>query len=115
MIPMRWTELLTCQPPDMSPSHSPEASGSGASSPKLARSLGLFDATMIVMGGIIGSGIFMNPSVVARQVHTPFLIVAAWVAGGVIALLGAFCYAELAALRPETGGQYAYLRDAYHP
>jgi basic amino acid/polyamine antiporter, APA family len=81
----------------------------------LARRLGPFDATMIVMGGIIGSGIFINPYVVAQQVHTPALIVGAWAAGGVIALLGAFAYAELAALRPEVGGQYAYLRDAYHP
>jgi APA family basic amino acid/polyamine antiporter len=70
---------------------------------------------MIVMGGIIGSGIFMNPYVVARQVHTPLLILGAWVLGGVVALLGAFVYAELAALRPEVGGQYAYLRDAWHP
>ena len=82
---------------------------------QLARRLGAFDATMIVMGGIIGSGIFMNPYVVAQRVHTPALIVGAWVAGGVIALLGAFAYAELAALRPDVGGQYAYLRDAYHP
>src|SRR5437016_12721717 len=81
----------------------------------LARKLGPFDAAMIVMGGIIGSGIFMNPYVVARQVHTPALIIGAWTAGGVVALLGAFAYAELAALRPEVGGQYAYLRDAYHP
>src|SRR5437763_8103428 len=81
----------------------------------LARRLGLFDATMIVMGGIIGSGIFVNPSVVARQVHTPFLILGAWLAGGAVALAGAFVYAELAARRPEVGGQYAYLRDAYHP
>jgi APA family basic amino acid/polyamine antiporter len=81
----------------------------------LARRLGPFDATMIVMGGIIGSGIFINPHVVALQVHSPALIVGAWVAGGVIALLGALAYAELAALRPEVGGQYAYLRDAYHP
>src|SRR5258706_6195178 len=70
---------------------------------------------MIVMGGIIGSGIFINPYVVARQVHTPLLILGAWVAGGGVALLGAFVYAELAALRPEVGGQYAYLRDAWHP
>lgn len=83
--------------------------------PALARRLGAFDATMIVMGGIIGSGIFLNPTVVARQVHTPAMILGAWIAGGVIALLGAFAYAELAALRPEVGGQYAYLRDAYHP
>jgi len=83
--------------------------------PALARRLGVFDATMLVMGGIVGSGIFMNPYVVARQVHTPFLILGAWVLGGLIALAGAFIYAELAALRPEVGGQYAYLRDAFHP
>jgi len=81
----------------------------------LARRLGLFDATMIVMGGIIGAGIFVNPAVVARNVHTPLLVLGAWLIGGVIALIGAFVYAELAALRPRVGGQYAYLRDAYHP
>jgi APA family basic amino acid/polyamine antiporter len=83
--------------------------------PQLARRLGLFDATMIVMGGIIGSGIFMNPSVVAKQVHTPFLILGAWVLGGLFALAAAFIWAELAALRPDVGGQYAYLREAFHP
>jgi len=83
--------------------------------PQLARRLGLFDATMIVMGGIIGSGIFMNPSVVAKQVHTPFLILAAWILGGLFALAAAFIWAELAALRPDVGGQYAYLREAFHP
>lgn len=81
----------------------------------LARKLGLFDATMIVMGGIIGSGIFVNPYVVARQVHTSFLILGAWLLGGVTAMAGAFIYAELAVLRPNIGGQYAYLREAYHP
>jgi APA family basic amino acid/polyamine antiporter len=83
--------------------------------PSLARRLGLFDATMIVMGGIIGSGIFMNPSVVAKQVTTPFLILGVWVLGGLVALIAAFIWAELSALRPEVGGQYAYLREAYHP
>lgn len=83
--------------------------------PTLARRLGAFDATMIVMGGIIGAGIFVNPSVVARQVHTFGLVLGAWVIGGAIALVGAFVYAELAVLRPRVGGQYAYLRDAYHP
>jgi len=82
---------------------------------QLARRLGLFDATMIVMGGIIGSGIFMNPSVVALQVHTPFLILAAWLLGGLFALTAAFIWAELAARRPDVGGQYAYLREAFHP
>ncbi len=70
---------------------------------------------MLVMGGIVGSGIFINPYVVAQQVHTPALILGAWAAGGVIALAGALVYAELAARRPEVGGQYAYLRDAFHP
>src|SRR3954471_2479250 len=83
--------------------------------PTLARRLGPFDATMIVMGGIIGGGIFVNPSEVARRVHTSGLTLAAWAIGGAIALVGAFVYAELAALRPRVGGQYAYLRDAYHP
>jgi basic amino acid/polyamine antiporter, APA family len=86
-----------------------------AAAPALARRLGLFDATMIVMGGIIGAGIFRNPSEVAGHVHTPALVLGAWVIGGLIALIGAFVYAELAALRPGEGGQYAYLRDAYHP
>src|SRR3989454_4983974 len=88
---------------------------SEVSEPRLVRRLGLFDATMIVMGGIIGSGIFINPYVVARQVSTPFLILAVWAFGGLIALTAAFIWAELAALRPEVGGQYAYLREAYHP
>jgi APA family basic amino acid/polyamine antiporter len=83
--------------------------------PQLARRLGLFDATMLVMGGIVGSGIFINPYVVARRVHTPFLILGVWVAGGIIAMAGAFIYAELAARRPQVGGQYAYIREAFHP
>ena len=81
----------------------------------LARRLGPFDATMIVMGGIIGSGIFMNPSKVAAEVNTAPLILGAWAAGGLVALAGAFVYAELAAHRPQVGGQYAYLREAFHP
>src|ERR1043166_4986675 len=84
-------------------------------SPELARRLGLFDATMIVMGGIIGSGIFINAYVVARQVHPPWLVLSAWAMGGLIALAGAFIYAELAAHRPQVGGQYAYIREAFHP
>lgn len=87
----------------------------GAEPTALARRLGLFDATMIVMGGIIGAGIFINPSVVARVVHTPTLILVPWIAGGVIALAGAFVYAELADRKPDVGGQYAYIRDAFHP
>jgi len=90
-------------------------SAADTSSHGLARRLGLFDATMLVMGGIIGSGIFVTPAEVARHVSTPFLIVGVWVLGGIVALFASFVYAELAARRPEVGGQYAYLRDAYGP
>jgi basic amino acid/polyamine antiporter, APA family len=86
-----------------------------APAPRLARRLGRFDATMLVMGGIVGAGIFVNPAEVARYVQTPGLILGAWALGGLVALVGAFVYAELAARRPEVGGQYAYLRDAYGP
>jgi len=81
----------------------------------LARRLGPFDATMLVMGGIIGAGIFVNPAEVARHVYDPTWIVGVWVLGGLVALAASFVYAELAARRPEVGGQYAYLRDAYGP
>jgi APA family basic amino acid/polyamine antiporter len=81
----------------------------------LARQLGLFGTTMAVMGGIIGAGIFINPYLVAERVHTSALILGAWIAGGLIALLGGFIYAELAARLPVVGGQYAYLREALHP
>jgi APA family basic amino acid/polyamine antiporter len=91
------------------------ADHASAPKPSLARQLGLFDATMLVMGGIVGSGIFINPYVVAQQVHTPALILAAWIFGGVVGVGGAFIWAELAATLPEVGGQYAYLREAYHP
>ena len=84
-----------------------------ANAPKLARKLGLFNATMLVMGGIVGAGIFINPYVVAQQVHTPTLIMLAWIVGGGVSLIGAFIYAELSRRMPETGGQYAYIRNAY--
>ncbi len=80
-----------------------------------ARRIGLFSATMLVIGGIIGSGIFLNPAIVAQRVGTPGLTVGSWVLGGVIALLGAFCFAELGAQRPRVGGGYAYLREAFGP
>jgi basic amino acid/polyamine antiporter, APA family len=82
---------------------------------QLARRLGLFDTTMLVMGGIIGSGIFINPYVVAQQVPSTLLILGAWAFGGLIALAGAFIYAELSSQTSTSGGQYVYLRDAFHP
>ena len=77
--------------------------------------LGTFDATMIVMGGIVGVGVFMNPYVVAQRAHTTAAILGVWALGGVLAMLGAFIWAELAGRVPRAGGQYRYLREAYHP
>ncbi len=93
----------------------PAVAAPPAERPGFARRLGLFDATMIVVSGIVGSGIFINPYVVAQKVHTPFLIVGVWVAGGAIAMLGAFVFAELATVVPRVGGQYAFFREAFHP
>jgi APA family basic amino acid/polyamine antiporter len=79
------------------------------------RALGLFDAIMIVIGGIIGAGIFINPYIVAQRLDSSGLVIGAWLAGAAIALIGALAYAELGAMFPSAGGQYVYLRDAYHP
>ena len=71
--------------------------------------------TLLVMGSVIGTSIFVTPQVIASEVHSQFLVLAAWTLGGVFALCGSFAYAELAWRRPQVGGQYAYLRDAFHP
>jgi APA family basic amino acid/polyamine antiporter len=81
----------------------------------LLRRLSVFDVALIAMGSVIGSGIFRTPSVVAQRVHTPGLMLSAWVAGGIVTLFGAFVLGELAARRPEGCGAYVYLRDAFHP
>lgn len=80
-----------------------------------ARRLGLFSGTMAVIGGIIGSGIFATPNVVAQRVGTAGLALGAWVLGGLVALAGAYCYGELGERSPKAGGQYVYLRDAIGP
>jgi APA family basic amino acid/polyamine antiporter len=82
-------------------------------STEYARRLGLFDGVMMTVGGIIGAGIFLNPAIVAQRVGTASLTLAAWVIGGLIALAGAFCFAELGGRMPRAGGGYVYLRDAF--
>ncbi len=77
--------------------------------------LGLFATAMLVMGGIVGSGIFMNPHVVAKDAPSSPAVLAAWLLGGAVALAGGLVWAELAGRCPGVGGQYAYLRDGVHP
>jgi len=79
------------------------------------RALGPFDAAMVVIGGIIGAGIFISPYVVAQRVGSAGEVLVAWVAGGAIATAGALSFAELGSLFPQVGGQYVYLRRAFHP
>jgi APA family basic amino acid/polyamine antiporter len=83
--------------------------------PQLLRRLNTFDLALISIGLVIGSGIFRTPAVVAQRAPVPALALACWFAGGIIALIGAFIFAELAARRPLDGGLYGYLKDAYHP
>src|SRR5215469_18747870 len=77
------------------------------------RDLTLTHATSLVVGIIIGTGIFLKCATVAQAVGTPGLVLAAWAAAGVVAMLGALCFAELGALLPHAGGEYVYLRSAY--
>lgn len=79
------------------------------------RELGLFDSTMLVVGSMIGSGIFIVSSDVARIVGSPGWLIVAWVIAGVITLTAALCYGELAAMFPHAGGQYVYLRESWNP
>jgi len=81
----------------------------------LNRRLGAFSATMIIVGSMIGSGIFIAPSIMAGYVATPGTWLGLWVVGGVLTLLGALAYAELCAMMPHAGGQYVFLREAFGP
>ncbi|MBI3005670.1 MAG: amino acid permease [Ignavibacteriales bacterium] len=79
------------------------------------RGLGLLDATMIVVGSMIGSGIFIAPSLMAGYLDAPGLIILLWLIGGVLTVFGGLSYGELAAAIPRAGGQYVFLREAYGP
>jgi APA family basic amino acid/polyamine antiporter len=85
------------------------------SSPKLVRGLGLLDASMIVVGSMIGSGIFITSAESARLVASPGWLLVAWALAGLLTITGALCCAELAAMMPHAGGQYVFLREAYGP
>jgi APA family basic amino acid/polyamine antiporter len=87
----------------------PEASGG------LIRGLGLLDSTMLVAGSMIGSGIFIVSAEIARQVGSPGWLLVVWIVTGVLTIIGALSYGELAAMMPKAGGQYVYLREAFSP
>jgi APA family basic amino acid/polyamine antiporter len=98
------------------PSTSPTTSTAAlTSSPGLVKGLGLFDSTALVVGSMIGSGIFIVSADIARQVQSPGLLIMVWVASGVMTLIGALSYGELAAAMPHAGGQYVYLRESLGP
>jgi APA family basic amino acid/polyamine antiporter len=78
-----------------------------------ARRLTLMDAALIVVGGIIGGGIFLNPGIVAQRTSSGWVLLGLWVGGGLLTLIGCLCYAELGARRPQAGGSYVYLREAF--
>lgn len=85
------------------------------SSPELARDLGASHATAVVVGTIIGSGIFLVPAEMMQAAGTAKLVYLAWLVGGLLSFFGALTYAELGAMKPQAGGEYVYVRDAYGP
>ncbi len=92
-----------------------EALATSSGSPELIKSLGLFDSTMLVAGSMIGSGIYIVSADIGRQVESPGLLLMVWVAAGVMTMIGALSYGELAAAMPKAGGQYVYLRESLGP
>jgi len=82
---------------------------------KFVRGLGLLDSTMLVAGSMIGSGIFIVSSIIARQVGAPGWLLVVWIVTGLLTLMAALSYGELAAMMPKAGGQYVYLREAFSP
>ena len=92
-----------------------DAGGERPPEPGLVRGLGLLDATTLIVGSVIGSGIFFAPSYMARMIETPGLLVGLWILGGFLTLAGALSYGELAAALPKAGGQYVFLSEAFSP
>jgi basic amino acid/polyamine antiporter, APA family len=87
----------------------------GSPEPGFLRRLGLLDTSFLVIGAVVGSGIYMTPGIIAVGLPSPGLLLTVWLAGGLITLCGALSFAELGAMYPQAGGQYVYLREAYGP
>ncbi len=99
----------------ISPTPQPEAPSDRGASPRMIESIGLFSAITLVVGSMVGSGIFIVDSDIARGTDSPALFLAAWVITGIMTLIGALSYGELAAMMPKAGGQYVYLRESLGP
>ncbi len=101
---LRWPQRLTTrlEDPDLKPR-------------EFARGLGLFDSVMVVVGAMIGSGIFIVPAEMARHIGSAGWLLVAWGVAGMLTIAGALCYGELSAMMPQAGGMYVYLREAYSP
>src|ERR1035437_9556588 len=109
MFRVRILEVIT---PDLAPIPDPSKPGEA---PRLAQTLGLFSSTAIVIGSMIGSGIYIVDADIARGTSSPALFLGAWVVTAVLTLIGALSYGELAAMMPKAGGQYVYLRESLGP
>jgi APA family basic amino acid/polyamine antiporter len=96
------------------PNHLPD-SAVPANAPRLVESLGLFSSTALVIGSMVGSGVFIVDADIARGTSSPALLLGAWVVTGVLTMIGALSYGELAAMMPKAGGQYVYLRESLGP
>src|ERR1700692_213541 len=98
---------------NITPSIPSSSTTADQSKPTLLRGLGLMDSMMLIVGGVIGSAIFLTPRDLAGQLHSPGLFLGVWLVGGAVSLLACFAFAELGAMYPQAGGQYVYLREAY--
>src|ERR1035438_3985585 len=107
-----WYMLFPVTSPGPIPTSNPADS---ASAPRLAQSLGLFSSTALVIGSMIGSGIFIVDADIARGTNSPALFLGAWVLTAVLTMTAALSYGELAAMMPKAGGQYVYLRESLGP
>src|SRR3984957_17877265 len=97
------------------PSPMPNVTQQTTRRPELARDLGVSHASAVVVETIIGSGIFLVPAEMMQAVGSAKLVYLAWIVGGLLSMFGAMTYAELGAMKPQAGGEYIYIRDAYGP
>src|SRR5438093_8935588 len=107
--------MPTIEPPAIPSASSASSSTATVLDTEFSRGLGLFDSTMVVVGSMIGSGIFLVSAEMARTLGSAGWLLAAWALTGVLTVVGALSYGELAAMMPRAGGQYVYLREAFSP